>query len=386
MTMTDAANGGAHAHCHYGQPHVKTSFPKSKIKVLLLENINTLAINILKSEGFVVEAVKGALSEDELKERIKGVHAIGIRSKSQITEAVLQHADRLLAIGCFCIGTDQVDLGAAERKGIPVFNSPFMNSRSVAELMIAEIIMLSRQLGDRNKEMHRGEWNKVSANCHEVRGKTLGIVGYGHIGSQLSVLAESLGMKVLFFDIVNVMPLGNSRPVASLNELLASADFVSLHVPDTPETVGMIGAAQIAQMRPGTYLINASRGKVVDIEALRAALMSGHLAGAAVDVYPTEPRNNCKDWASPLVGCPNTILTPHIGGSTEEAQEKIGEEVAQKLVKLINIGSTHGAVNFPNVEIPYVKDSHRILNTHKNVPGVLKQINGILGDFNIVRQ
>jgi len=367
-------------------PRTTTSFPKNKIKILLLENVHSAAIELLTKEDFQVECLKEALSEEELKVKIKDVHALGIRSKTRVTEEVLKEANRLLCIGCFCIGTDQVDLEAAENRGIPVFNSPFSNTRSVAELIIAEIILLSRRLGDKSNDMHKGIWDKSAKDCHEIRGKTIGIVGYGHIGSQLSVLAESLGMNVIFYDIISVMPLGNCKRKEMLEELLEQADFVTLHVPKTDQTKNMITEKQLKMMKKSSYLLNASRGTVVDIPALANALRSGHLAGAAVDVYPTEPEANIKHWQNELQNCPNTILTPHIGGSTEEAQYAIGLEVADKLIKFINTGSTATAVNFPNLDLPVTKGTHRILNIHKNVPGVLKNINTLLGDINVVGQ
>jgi len=365
-----------------------TSYPKSNIRILLLENISEIAVEALRREEFQVEVLKGALTEEELKNKIKGVHALGIRSKTRVTDAVLAEADRLLAIGCFCIGTDQVDLDAAERRGIPVFNSPFCNSRSVAELIVGEIISLSRKLGDVNINMHNGVWDKSAKNCHEIRGKTLGIVGYGHIGTQLSVMAEALGMRVLFYDIENIMPIGNSRKCDNLEQLLAGSDFVTLHVPKTEATKNMIGKEQIALMKKGSYLLNASRGTVVVLEDLREALVSGHLAGAAIDVYPEEPQENTNQWKNQLQHLPNTILTPHIGGSTEEAQVAIGGEVADKLVKIINTGNTSTAVNFPRCDMPDdgKATTHRVLNIHKNVPGVLKNINSILSDYNVLAQ
>eukprot|EP01087_Luapelamoeba_hula_P019532 TRINITY_DN6478_c0_g1_i1.p1 TRINITY_DN6478_c0_g1~~TRINITY_DN6478_c0_g1_i1.p1 ORF type:complete len:429 (+),score=79.88 TRINITY_DN6478_c0_g1_i1:99-1385(+) len=365
-----------------------TSFPKSKIKVLLLEGVSEVAVRRLRAETFDVETVRSTLPPDQLKQKISEVHAIGIRSVTELTEDILKHASRALCVGCFCIGYNQVDLQAAQRLGIPVFNSPFCNTRSVAELIIAQIISLARRLGDRNKELHSGIWNKSAKGCFEVRGKVLGIVGYGHIGSQLSVMAEAMGMRVLFHDIIPKLALGNSRQVDSLDTLLKEADFLSLHVPATPETRNMIAAPQIALLKPGSYLLNASRGKVVDIPALANALKSGHLAGAYVDVYPVEPRESqSKSFESELIGCPNTILSPHIGGSTEEAQEAIGEDVASKLINFINLGSTVGAVNFPEVAVPLSgPTAHRILNIHHNRPGVLKDINNILSEFNVTRQ
>jgi len=365
-------------------PKIKTSFPKNKIKILLLENVHPVSVEALEKEGYSVECLKSSLNEEELKQKIKGVHALGIRSKTKVTSSVLENADRLLCIGCFCIGTDQVDLNAAQRLGVPVFNSPFSNSRSVAELILCEIICLARRLGDKNIEMHNKRWDKSAINCHEIRGKTLGIIGYGHIGTQLGVLAEAVGMRVLFYDIENLMPLGNAHKCDKLDQLLKTSDFVTLHVPKTEATHEMIGEKEIMKMKPGSYLLNASRGTVVVLPALVNALNSGHLAGAAVDVYPVEPEGNNDNWVSELQQCKNTILTPHIGGSTEEAQTAIGIELAHKIIKLIDTGSTSGAVNFPSIELPYAgPTTHRILNVHKNVPGVLKNINSILGEFNV---
>eukprot|EP01116_Phalansterium_solitarium_P006065 TRINITY_DN18380_c0_g1_i1.p1 TRINITY_DN18380_c0_g1~~TRINITY_DN18380_c0_g1_i1.p1 ORF type:complete len:409 (+),score=162.53 TRINITY_DN18380_c0_g1_i1:129-1355(+) len=364
-----------------------TSFPKTKIKILLLENVDQVAVQAFRNEGFQVEEIKHALTEEEFKVKVKGVHAVGIRSKSKLTEAVLAEANRLLCIAAFCIGTDQIDLKAAEKHGVPVFNSPFSNSRSVAELMICEILTLSRKLGDQIQGMHNGHWTKSAKDCHEIRGKTLGIVGYGHIGSQLSVLAESMGMHVIFYDIINQLPLGNSKQMPTLEAVLTKADFVTLHVPKTEQTHMMIGARQLSLMKKGSYLLNASRGTVVDLVALKHALTTGHLLGAAIDVYPTEPEANCKDWTCDLQGLPNVILTPHIGGSTEEAQLAIGREVSEKMIKFINAGCTTGSVNFPALELPVSSPvSHRILNIHHNVPGVLKSINGILGEINVSGQ
>jgi len=360
----------------------------NEIKILLLENISEVAVEAFTRQGFKVEALRGSLSELELKQKIKGVHALGIRSKSKITESILAEADSLLAIACFCIGTDQVDLPAAEKRGIPVFNSPFCNSRSVAELIVAEIICLSRRLGDVNTGMHKGVWDKNAKGCHEIRGKKLGIIGYGHIGTQLGIMAEALGMNVLFYDIENLMPIGNSRKCESLEALLKEADYVTCHVPSTELTKNMIGEKEIAMMKKGSYLLNASRGLVVVIPALRKALESGHLAGAAIDVFPQEPEANINNWVNELQHLPNVILTPHIGGSTEEAQIAIGYEVADKVVKLVKTGSTTTAVNFPHCDIPDDKKltTHRVLNIHKNVPGVLKNINNILGEFNVLAQ
>lgn len=359
-----------------------TSFPKDQIKVLLLENIHATATEAFAAEGFQVERVAGSLDEPELSRRIQDVHVLGIRSKTQLAANAFRDARRLLAVGCFCIGTNQVDLAASCRQGIPVFNAPFSNTRSVAELIVAEVVMLARQLGDRSKEVHAGIWRKVATGCMEVRGRTLGIVGYGHIGRQVGVLAELLGMSVVFHDVLAKLPMGNNRPVGSLQELLSVADFVTLHVPDTAHTRGMIGGSELAAMKPGSYLLNASRGSVVDVAALSEALRSGHLAGAAVDVFPKEPRANSDEFESELRGLPNVVLTPHIGGSTADAQAAIGREVATSLIKFVNTGATTGAVNFPQVELAQQTGTHRILNAHKNVPGVLRDINRIVSELN----
>ncbi len=358
-----------------------TSFPKADIKILLLENVHPVAAEAFKAEGFQVETAKGALPEAELVARVADAHILGIRSKTQVTPAVLEAGRRLLSVGAFCIGTNQIASLDANRRGVPVFNAPFSNTRSVAELIIAEIVMLSRRLGDRSREVHEGRWNKVAVGSHEIRGKTLGIVGYGHIGTQVGVLAEAFGMRVVFFDIVAKLPMGNNRTMTALEELLAISDFVTLHVPETPATKNMIGPAELAKMKPGACLLNASRGTVVEIEPLAAAIKSGHVGGAAVDVYPDEPEGNSDGFASPLRGLPNVILTPHIGGSTEEAQEAIGREVSSALIKYINTGATTGAVNFPQIEMPLAKGAHRILNVHRNVPGVLRDINKIVSDW-----
>jgi len=363
----------------------KTSFPKNKIKVLLLESINQSAVQLFNKEEFQVETVH-ELSEDALCERIRDVHVLGIRSKTKLTPRVLSCAKRLLAIGAYCIGTDQIDLSAAATRGVAVFNAPFANTRSVAELMVAEMIMLARQLGDRNAECHRKYWNKKSGGCYEVRGKTLGIVGYGHVGSQLSILAEALGMRVLFYDIVPKLALGLAHACDSLAELLKASDFVSLHVPKTPETCGMIGEKELAMMKKGAYLLNASRGDVVDVNALASALESKHLAGAAVDVFPYEPASSQEEFNTPLQGCSNAIITPHIGGSTEEAQYNIGIEVTQKLISFVNTGSTYDAVNFPQISLPEDPVTHRLLNIHRNVPGVLRDINNVVSKYNVSAQ
>jgi D-3-phosphoglycerate dehydrogenase len=333
-------------------------------------------------ESFRVERLKSALPERELRKRVADVHVLGIRSKTQISPAVLADAGQLLSVGCFCIGTNQVDLSAATTHGVPVFNAPFSNTRSVAELMVGEIIMLSRQLGDRSREVHAGQWRKTAEASHEVRGKTLGIVGYGHIGSQLGVLAEAFGMRVVFYDRSTKLPIGNNRACATLAEALGKADFVSLHVPATRETHEMIGATELAQMKRGACLLNASRGTVVQIPALATALKSGQLGGAAIDVYPEEPESNLDGFVSELQGLPNVVLTPHIGGSTSEAQESIGREVAISLIKFVNAGTTSGAVNFPELEMEPAPNTHRILNVHRNVPGVLRDVNRIVSERN----
>ncbi|KAL8288817.1 hypothetical protein RB601_004956 [Gaeumannomyces tritici] len=372
-------------------------FNTTDIKILLLENVNKSGQDILKEQGYQVEAHKTSLSEDQLIEKIRDVHVIGIRSKTKLSEKVLSEAKNLLVVGCFCIGTNQVDLDFAARHGIAVFNSPFANSRSVAELVIAETITLARQLGDRSSEMHRGTWNKVSSKCWEIRGKTLGIVGYGHIGSQLSVLAEAMGMSVIYYDVVTLMALGKARQVANLQELLGEADFVTLHVPETPETKNMISSRELSFMKDGAYLINASRGSVVDIPALVNAMRAGKVAGAALDVYPNEPAANgdyfnqtLNTWAEDLRTLSNLILTPHIGGSTEEAQRAIGAEVGDALVRYINQGITLGSVNLPEVNLRSLtleEPNHgRVIYIHRNVPGVLRKVNEILGDHNVDKQ
>ncbi|WP_438021178.1 phosphoglycerate dehydrogenase [Sorangium sp. So ce315] len=355
---------------------------REPVKVLLLENIHQSAHELFRSRSFEIETRSSALKEDELVAAIAGVDVIGIRSKTHLTARVLEKADKLMAIGCFCIGTNQVDLDAANRRGVPVFNAPFSNTRSVAEMIIAECVMLARQLGDRSREVHAGTWKKVSKACYEVRGKTIGLIGYGHIGQQLGVLAEAMGMRVVYYDIAQKLPMGNNRPLPTLEALLAESDYVSLHVPATPETHNMIGAAELAHMRKGSYLLNASRGTVVVIPALAEALRSGHLAGAAIDVYPEEPESNSDGFHTELQKLPNVILTPHIGGSTEEAQEAIGREVSRALTQLVTTGATTGAVNFPIVELPPLKGTHRILNVHRNVPGVLRDVNRIVSDVN----
>lgn len=365
-----------------------TSFPKSKIKVLLLENIHETARSMILSDGLDLEVVPGALGEAALAEKIRDVHLVGIRSKTNITDTVLDAASRLLAVGCFCIGTNQVDLESAHRRGIPVFNAPFSNTRSVAELVISHVIALARHIPDHVREMHQGVWNKSASGRFEVRGKTLGIVGYGRIGRQVGVLAEAMGLTVLFHDIEAQLPMGNNRAVPELDDLLAQSDFVTLHVPATDDTKEMMTEARIRKMKRGACLLNLARGSVVVIPALAQALEDGHLAGAAVDVFPREPRDNGPDFVSELVGKKNVILTPHIGGSTLEAQANIGTEVGGRLLDFLNSGLTAGAVNFPQISTPTAAGKHRILNVHRNVPGVLTAINGIISatKANVVAQ
>lgn len=361
-----------------------TSLDKSKIKFLLLEGLHPSALEVLRRAGYEqIDAVSGALPQDQLIERIRDVHFIGIRSRTQLTAEVLSHANKLVAIGCFCIGTNQVDLNAARERGIAVFNAPYSNTRSVAELVLAEAILLLRGIPARNAAAHRGGWLKSADNAFETRGKTLGIVGYGAIGSQLSVLAESLGMHVIFHDVIAKLPLGNARQVGSLHELLGASDVVSLHVPELPSTKWMIGAAEIAALKPGAIFINASRGTVVEIEPLAEALRAGRLLGAAVDVFPVEPRSNKDEFVSPLRGLDNVILTPHIGGSTLEAQANIGVEVAEKLVRYSDNGTSISSVNFPEVALPAQKGTHRILHVHRNVPGVMSEINRVFAENHI---
>ncbi|ABE56374.1 D-3-phosphoglycerate dehydrogenase [Shewanella denitrificans OS217] len=354
----------------------KHSLDKDKIKILLLEGVHQTAIDVLERAGYTnIEYHKASLSDEALKDAIKDAHFVGLRSRTQITASVLQQAEKLVAIGCFCIGTNQVDIDAAEKLGIPVFNAPFSNTRSVAELVLGEIIMLMRGIPQRNAHAHRGGWLKSANGSFEVRGKTLGVIGYGHIGTQLGILAETLGMRVVFFDIEDKLPLGNAVQIHSMEALLAQADVVTLHVPETPQTKDMFAAEEFAMMKKGAIFINASRGTVVDIDNLANALKSEHLAGAAIDVFPVEPQSNDDEFQSPLRGLDNVILTPHIGGSTAEAQENIGIEVAGKLAKYSDNGSTLSAVNFPEVSLPQHKGTSRLLHIHHNRPGVLIKIN-----------
>jgi D-3-phosphoglycerate dehydrogenase len=354
------------------------SFPKDKIKVLLLEGIHESGVALFEAAGYTnVTRLTKALDGAELREALQGVHIVGIRSRTKLTEEVFEAADRLIAVGCFSVGTNQVNLNAARARGIPVFNAPFSNTRSVAELVIGEIVMLLRRIFSRSVSAHEGGWDKSATDSLEVRGKTLGIVGYGNIGSQLSTLAEGIGMKVIFFDITDKLRHGNTEPCATLDELLGQADVVSLHVPETPQTKNMMGEAQFKAMKKGAYFINNARGTVVDLDALARALKDKHLRGAAVDVFPKEPAGNADKFVSPLQGLENVILTPHIGGSTEEAQERIGAEVARKLIDYSDIGSTAGAVNFPQVQLPPRPTGTRYMHVHRNVPGMMMKLNDI---------
>ena len=362
----------------------KNSLHKDKIKFLFLEGLHPSAINTLAAAGYTnVVSFPKSLSVDDLKTEIADAHFVGLRSRTQLSEDVFDAARKLVAVGCFCIGTNQVDLKAAGLRGIPVFNAPYSNTRSVAELVLAEAILLLRGIPAKNAAAHRGEWLKTAARSYEIRGKTLGIVGYGNIGMQLGVMAESLGMTVEFYDVVTKLPVGNARQVTSLDDLLGRADVVSLHVPQLASTANMLGTHEIAVMKPSSILINASRGNVVDIESLEAALHSGHIAGAAIDVFPIEPRSNDDEFLSPLRGIDNAILTPHIGGSTMEAQENIGIEVAEKLARYSDTGATLSAVNFPEVALPEHEGQHRLLHVHRNVPGVMGAINRVFSDNGI---
>lgn len=364
------------------------SYPKSRMRILLLENVHPVAVELLLQQGYQVDVRKQALSEDELIAELADVSLLGIRSKTQVSRRVLEQAPRLLAIGAFCIGTNQIDLRAATELGIAVFNAPFSNTRSVVELALAEMILLMRGIPDKNRMLHAGQWDKSAAGSHEVRGKTLGLIGYGSIGTQLSVLAEAMGMRVLFFDIAEKLALGNAVQCRSMAEVLANADIVSLHVDGRASNTDLIGAEQLQTMRKGALLINLSRGHVVDIEALRDAVETGQLGGCAVDVFPYEPASNDEPFESPLRGLRNTLLTPHVGGSTAEAQENIGRFVPGKLSDFVDTGATQNAVNFPEIILPTLADAHRVLHIHRNVPGILARINSILAErgVNIVGQ
>ena len=362
----------------------KTSLDKSKIRFLLLEGVHQNAVDTLHAAGYTnIEYITGALPEAELKEKIADAHFIGIRSRTQLTEDVLECAQKLIAVGCFCIGTNQVDLNAARERGIAVFNAPYSITRSVAELVLAQAIMLIRGIPERNAACHRGGWMKSATDSFEIRGKKLGIIGYGSIGTQLSVLAEALGMHVYYYDVVAKLPLGNAIQVATLDELLAMSDVVSLHVPELPSTQWMIGEKEIRTMKKGSILMNAARGTVVVIEALAEAIKDKHLLGAAIDVFPVEPRANGEEFESPLRGFDNVILTPHIGGSTQEAQANIGLEVAEKLVKYSDNGTSVSSVNFPEVALPSHPGKHRILHIHQNIPGMMGAINKVFADNKI---
>ncbi|MES2908685.1 MAG: phosphoglycerate dehydrogenase [Pseudomonadota bacterium] len=360
------------------------SLDKAKIRFLLLEGVHKNALDVLSNNGYTnIEYLRGALDEDALIEKIKDAHFVGIRSRTQLTEKVFAAANKLIAVGCFCIGTNQVDLKAAMKRGIPVFNAPFSNTRSVAELVLGELILLLRGIPEKNFLVHRGGWSKSAEGSYEARGKTLGIVGYGSIGSQLSVLAESLGMQVIYFDVVTKLPLGNARQVGTMDELLATADVVTLHVPELPSTKDMMAAAEFAKMKKGAIFINAARGTTVDIEALADAIKSKHLNGAAIDVFPKEPKANDEEFLSALRGLDNVILTPHIGGSTLEAQANIGLEVAEKFARYSDSGATITSVNFPEVAVPQSPGKHRLLHIHNNIPGVLSAINLVFAENGI---
>lgn len=363
--------------------NTKFSYPKSRIKVLLLENVHPIGIELFKEEGYQVEVVSSAMSEEELCEKIKNVSILGIRSKTNVTKKVLDNANRLIAVGAFCIGTNQIDLETCLEKGIAVFNAPYSNTRSVVEMAIAEIIFLMRNFADKSAGMHVGTWDKSATGSFEIRGKKLGIVGYGNIGAQLSVLAENMGMNVFYYDVVEKLALGNATKLNSIEELLKTCDIISLHIDGRKDNKCLLDREKIGMMKPGAILVNLSRGHVVEIPALRDAILSGQLAGCAVDVFPEEPKNNTEMFESELRGLPNTILTPHIGGSTLEAQENIARFVPGKIMEYVNTGNTYNSVNFPNIQLPFLKDAHRLIHIHHNEPGVLAKINQILANFNI---
>jgi D-3-phosphoglycerate dehydrogenase len=363
---------------------LNVSLGKQKIKILLLEGVHPSAVEVFKAAGYEnIDYYPAALPENQLLEKIADAHFVGIRSRTQLNAQVFATAKKLIAVGCFCIGTNQVDLNAATKHGVIVFNAPFSNTRSVAELVIAEAIMLMRGIPEKNAKAHRGEWLKSASDAYEVRGKTLGIIGYGNIGSQISVMAESIGMKVRFYDTVTKLPLGNADQARNLEELLQQADVVSLHVPDTESTRGLMGPKELAAMKPGAMLINAARGQIVDIDSLCKLLESGHLGGAAIDVFPVEPKSNQEEFLSPLRQFDNVILTPHIGGSTQEAQANIGIEVAEKIVVYSDNGTSTSAVNFPQVALPAHANTHRLLHVHRNIPGVISGINQLFSQYNI---
>jgi len=361
----------------------KYSYPKSRINVLLLENVHPIAVELMKNEGYNVEIMTSAMSEDELAEKISTVSVLGIRSKTQVTEKVLKNANRLIAIGAFCIGTNQIDLETCQKKGIAVFNAPFSNTRSVVEMAIAQIIFLMRGLHDKSLRMHQGVWDKSASGSFEIRGKKLGIIGYGNIGTQLSVLAENMGLDVYYYDVIEKLALGNATKVDSLEELLQNCDIISLHVDGRKDNANLIDREHLALMKEGSLLLNLSRGHVVDVAALREAILDGKIGGTAIDVFPEEPKNNDEPFASELIGLPNTILSPHIGGSTLEAQQNIARFVPGKIMEYINTGNTYNSVNFPNIQLPFLQNAHRLIHIHHNEPGILAKINQILASYEI---
>lgn len=362
----------------------KTSYPKNKIKILLLENISDIAVSVFKEAGYTeIKKIPGALSEEQLIHEIKDVHLLGIRSKTQITDQVLKHAQKLQAIGCFCIGTNQVNLQSARKRGVVVFNAPYSNTRSVAELVIGASIVLIRRILDKNAAAHNGIWQKEAKGSFELRGKTMGIIGYGNIGSQVSILAESMGMKVIFFDVVTKLPLGNASSRKSIKDVVSKSDIVTLHIPETSQTKNLINKKTLSQFKKGAILINYARGEVVDLDALRSALVNGQLLGAAIDVYPWEPEKNGDRFTTPVQQLSNVLLTPHVGGSTEEAQQNIGEDVSLKLLHFLEMGATNGSHSVPELNLPAQEGAHRILHIHNNVPGVLSEINSSLSDNKI---
>ena len=362
----------------------QTSYPKDKIKILFLENISEAAIQLFRDNGYSdVRKIAGALSEEQLIQEVKDVHILGIRSKTQITSTILQHASKLQAIGCFCIGTNQVDLVAARKKGVVVFNAPYSNTRSVAELVIGASILLIRRILDKNKYAHEGKWNKDAKGSYELRGKTLGIIGYGSIGLQVSILAEALGMKVIFYDIITKLPLGNAVQKKSIKEVVSKSEIITLHIPENGTTKNLINKTNLKYFKKGSILLNYARGEVVDLDALSTALKSGQLSGAGIDVYPIEPEKNGDSFTSPLQHISNVLLTPHVGGSTEEAQHNIGEDVSSKLYQYLEMGITTGSLTIPEMSLPPQEGTHRILHIHNNVPGVLSEINSTMSENKI---
>lgn len=362
----------------------QTSYPKDKIKILFLENISEAAMQLFRDNGYSdVKKIAGALSEEQLIQEVKDVHILGIRSKTQITSTILKHASKLQAIGCFCIGTNQVDLVAARKKGVVVFNAPYSNTRSVAELVIGASIILIRRILDKNKYAHEGKWNKDAKGSYELRGKTLGIIGYGSIGSQVSILAEALGMKVIFYDIITKLPLGNAVQKKSIKEVVSKAEIITLHIPENGTTKNLINKSTLKYFKKGSILLNYARGEVVDLNALSVALISGQLSGAGIDVFPVEPEKNGDSFSTPLQHIPNVLLSPHVGGSTEEAQHNIGEDVSAKLYQYLEMGITTGSLTIPEMSLPPQEGTHRILHIHNNVPGVLSEINSTMSDNKI---